>query len=300
MRKRLGFSLIELLTVISTIVLLIGILVPVFARVRIYARSLVNMRNQRDIVTSVTLFACDHEQQFPASVALCEKADRVTWRWQDPRKLRTTAPTQRMKHSSVAGYLSSYVEDVTRLSCPSIPQSYAYWQEAWEAGDTWDHPETAGTQDPVFGSYCLYWNYVGFQDASPFRGPKSLYGGPGESNLLVSDYFGFDEVRSPDAYGSCELLNGSDPQEARPDALAASYWSYDIQAALRPEDLTIKLKLNAGYTDGHVKSYYPNETEIMKVADVPNGSRAYFKGGYDPRYPGQFFIPKTRKSPMGF
>jgi hypothetical protein len=152
----------------------------------------------------------------------------------------------------------------------------------------------------VFGSYCLYWNYVGFQDKGPFRGPKSLYGGPGESNLIVSDYFGYDEVRSPDAYGSCELLNGVDSREARSDALAASYWSYNVAGASRPEDLTIKLKLNAGYTDGHVKSYYPNETEVMKVADVPDGSRAYFKGGYDPRYPGLFFIPKTGKSLAGF
>jgi prepilin-type N-terminal cleavage/methylation domain-containing protein len=296
MRKRLGFSLIELLTVISIMVLLIGILVPVLARARLYARSLVNIRNQRDIVTSVTLFACDHEQQFPASVALCEKTDRVSWRWQDPRKLRTTKPLQRMTHSSVAGYLNSYVEDVTRLSCPSIPQPYPFWQEAWEAGDTWDHPDTAGTQDPVFGSYCLYWNYVGYQDGGRFLGPKSLYRGPGESNLLVSDYFGYDEVRSPNAYGSCELLSGIDSREAKPDTLASSYWSYDLEAASSPEDMTIKLKLHAGFIDGHVKTYYPNETQAMKVADVPDGSRAYFKGGYDPRYPGEFFIPKTTQS----
>lgn len=300
MRKRLGFSLIELLTVISTIVLLIGILVPVFARARVYAQSLVNMRNQRDIVTSVTLFACDHDQQFPASVALCEKADRATWRWQDPRKLRTTKPTRQMAHSSVAGYLDGYVDDFTRLSCPSIPQPYALGKEAWKAGDSWDHPDTAGTQDPVFGSYCLYWNYVGFQDKGPFRGPRSLYGGPGESNLLVSDYFGYDEVRSPNAYGSCELLNGTDAREARPDALASSYWSYDLQAAPSPQDLTLKLKLHGAYVDGHVRTYYPNETEVMKVADVPNGSRAYFKGGYDPRYPGEFFIPKAAQSRIKF
>jgi hypothetical protein len=91
-----------------------------------------------------------------------------------------------------------------------------------------------------------------------------------------------------------------DVHEARPDILASSYWTYDMKATLHPEDLTIKLKLNAGYTDGHVRTYYPNETEVMKVADVPNGSRAYFKGGYDPRYPGQFFIPKAPRSRVGF
>ena len=35
------------------------------------------------------------------------------------------------------------------------------------------------------------------------------------------------------------------------------------------------------------------------VADVPDGSRAYFKGGYDPRYPGEFFIPRAAQSGVG-
>ena len=293
MHKRPGFSLIELLTVISTMVLLIGIIVPPLSRVRVYARSLISARNQRDVVTAVTLFALDHDQQFPSSVALCEKVDRKSWRWQDPRKLRTTYPRQRMKHSSVAGYLDDYLEDSTRLACPSIPQPYPFWHEAWEAGDTWDHPETAKTQDPVFGSYCLYWNYVGFQDDGPFRGPRTLSGGPGESDLLVSDYFGYDEARSPGLYSSCELFSAADINAVEVDELDSTVWLYDFPVAARTEDIDIRVRLNAGYTDGHVESYYPSDTQLMKVADSPDGSRPYLKG-IDPRYPGLFFIPRTK------
>jgi len=295
MRRRSGFSLIELLTVISTMVLLIGIGVPALSRARIYTRSLISARNQRDIVTAVTLFACEHDQQFPSSVALCERPDRRSWRWQDPRKLRTTEPLQRMKHSSVAAYLKHYLEDSTRLTCPSIPQPYPLWPEAWEAGDNWDHPDTEKKQDAVFGSYCLYWNYVGYQDNGPFRGPQTLYGGPGESEVLVSDYFGYDEARSPGLYGSCELTNGAQVKEAKSDILASAFWSYDITPPTRLEDIDIRIRLNAGYTDGHVESYFPNESQLMKVSDVPNGSRPYFKG-IDPRYPGLFFIPQINPS----
>jgi prepilin-type N-terminal cleavage/methylation domain-containing protein len=228
MHRRSGFSLIELLTVISITVLLIGITVPALSRARIYARSLISARNQRDIVTAVTLSACEHDQQFPSSVALCERPDRRSWRWQDPRKLRTTEPLQRMEHSSVAAYLRHYLEDSTRLACPSIPQPYPYWREAWEAGDNWDHPETEKKQDAVFGSYCLYWNYVGCQDNGPFRGPRTLYGGRGESKVLVSDYFGYDEARSPGLYGSCELSSAADINAVEIDKLDSTVWLYDF------------------------------------------------------------------------
>ncbi len=285
--------MVELLTVISTMPLLVGIGVPALSRARVYTRSLVSARNQRDIVAAVTLFACEHDQQFPPSVALAEKPDRKSWRWQDPRKLHTTCPRQRMKHCSVSGYLDHYLEDSTHLACPSIPQPYPFWHEAWEAGDAWDHPETEKKEDAVFGSYCLYWNYIGYQEHGPFRGPSTLYGGSGESNLLVSDYFGYDEARSPGLYGSCELVNSAQVEAAKTDILASAFWSYDIPTAAYTEDIGIRIRLNAGYTDGHVESYFPNETQVMKVADVSDGSRPYFKG-IDPRYPGLFFIPQTK------
>lgn len=293
MRRHAGFSLIELLTVISTTVLLIGISVPALNRARIYGRSLISARNQRDVVTAVTLFACENDQQYPPSVAVCEKLDRRSWRWQDPRKLRTTYPLQRMKHSSVAGFLDPYLENSTRLACPSIPEPYPYWHEAWEAGDAWDHPETEKTRDPVFGSYCLYWNYVGYQEHSPFRGPRTLYGGAGESGVLVSDYFGYDEARSPGRYASCELMAGADINAVNVDKLDSTVWLYDAPVAARTEDIDIRVRLYAGYTDGHVGTYFPNEAQVMKVADGPDGSRPYLKG-IDPRYPGLFFLPPTK------
>ena len=287
--KRQGFSLIELLTVVSVITVLIAITVPVLRQVRRQARQLVSARNQRDIVQAVTLFASDHDQQFPPSVALCRKL--VGWRWQDPRKLRTTLPTPGMEHSSVSGYLMDYLEQSDRMVCPSIPEPYPYFEQAWKAGDTWDHPKTANSEDPLYGSYCLYWNYVGYQASAPFRGPTALYGGRGESQLLVTDYFGYDEFRYRGRYGSCEQARGADCTDA--DKLAAPYWSYPSRTASSADTPDIGLKLNAGYVDGHVEGYRPGTAERMEASDVPGGSRPYWR--HDPRYPGIFFIPAVSR-----
>jgi prepilin-type N-terminal cleavage/methylation domain-containing protein len=277
--KQHGFTVIELLTVISITVVLIGIMVPTFARVRIYARQLVSARNQRDIVTAVTLFACDHNQQFPPSVALCERPDG-SWRWQDPRKVHTTRPRRKMEHNAVAGYLAGYLEDAGRMLCPNIPQPNPYWHQAWRAADQWDHPRTDYIGDPMFGSYCLYWNYLGLLDGGVFRGPINLYGGPGQSELLVSDYFGYNESRNRSRYGSCEMAANASPVDA--NSIDSSYWSFSA--------LPERMRLNAGYTDGHVERIAASKLLPMKVSETSDGRQPYWE--FDPRYPGLFYLPE--------
>ena len=282
----MGFSLVELLTVISIMTLLIALLVPALAQVQRYARGLINVRNQRDIVTAVTLFACDHDQRFPASVAVCENTKR-SWRWQDPRKMRTTKPCAWMEHSSVADYLNAYLDEAERWACPSAPEPHPYWQQAWEAADSWDHPRFAG-QDALYGSYCLYWNYVGYRDNGPFRGPTGLYGGPGESTLLISDYFGYNESHNPRRYGSCEWVGNATIIPS--DTLSSSYWSFEAPA--QPlTDIQSTLRLNAGYTDGHVKRYRPRQTQVMEVSEATDGSEPSFPN--NDSFPGYFFIPNS-------
>jgi hypothetical protein len=277
---------VELLTVLSIVTLLVALIVPALAQVQRVARGLINVRNQRDIVTAVTLFACDHDQQFPSSVALCGD-DKRSWSWQDPRKMRTTKPCAWMEHSSVAGYLNAYLSEAERWSCPSVPEPHPYWQQAWEAADTWDHPRFAG-QDALYGSYCLYWNYVGYQDNGPFRGPTSLYGGPRESTLLVSDYFGYNESCNPKRYGSCEWAG--DARIIASGSLSTSYWSYEASTP-SPAGITITLRLNAGYTDGHVERYRPAQTDVMQVSEATDGSEPSFPNNAS--FPGYFFVPRS-------
>jgi len=62
-----GFTLIELLVVIAIIAILAAILFPVFAKAREKARQTSCLNNQRQMATSITLFAQDHDETLPSA-----------------------------------------------------------------------------------------------------------------------------------------------------------------------------------------------------------------------------------------
>ncbi len=66
MRSR-GFTLIELLVVIAIIAILAAILFPVFAKAREKARQTQCLNNQKQICTSILMYAQDHDELLPAS-----------------------------------------------------------------------------------------------------------------------------------------------------------------------------------------------------------------------------------------
>jgi hypothetical protein len=190
----------------------------------------------------------------------------------------------------MSSYLGDYIEDASILSCPSIPRQYRHLQAAWQSGEEWDNPETSFATDSLYGSYCLYWNYVGFlsDERPPFRGPRGTLGGRGYSKLLISDYFGYDHHRSPRAYGSCEKLNGA---SVTPETeTSPSFWSrLDTDGMMRLDGLGLKLR--AGYIDGHVESFRASKVVPMKVSKSNDGSVPYTSGiGTSP---GHIFVPQN-------
>jgi prepilin-type N-terminal cleavage/methylation domain-containing protein/prepilin-type processing-associated H-X9-DG protein len=60
-----GFTLIELLVVIAIIAILAAILLPVFARAREAARQSQCRSNQKQVVTSISMYAQDFDEQLP-------------------------------------------------------------------------------------------------------------------------------------------------------------------------------------------------------------------------------------------
>ena len=290
MESRRGFTLVELLTTATVLALLIAITLPTLVAVRRYGRRVVGIHNQREIVFAVTLYACDHNDDFPDSVALCAGTNARTYRWQDPRKVKTTDPLPMMVHNSVAGYLAEYAKSPDIFCCPSSPAPHTYWRQAWAQGDQWHHPESedADAADPLFGSYCFFWSYTAYLEGTegPFVGPRSQLPRAEESHLLVCDYFGFDDWRNRGYFGSCEPL--------KHDEIVAefewhsSYWSYsnhNVAEGLR----SLTTKLNAGYLDGHVAGYIPAKTTSVRVSETPDGQEPYWQ--FDLRNPGCFFLP---------
>ena len=272
-----GLTLIELLVVISIISVLMGILLPALSKVRSGARTLKGMTNQRQIVNAANFFAVDNDDRYPESVATIGTGKN--WNWQSPTMMTSYRKHNPSGYRAMSEYLKGYIKNASVMFCPSAPKEYRYLQEAWDAGDQWNNPDTPPKQDPVFGTYCFYWGYTGLIEEKNilFNGPISSGGGRRQSTLLVSDYFGYDCWRSPAAYSSCERFKNA--KTTSEICTSSAYWSS------KPIPTNIDLRLNAGYTDGHIESYSASEVVSMKVIKDRTTDEPYEYG------PGQFYIP---------
>ncbi|MHC4641229.1 MAG: type II secretion system protein [Planctomycetota bacterium] len=284
-REYRGFTLVELLVAIGIMSMLMAILLPVMERARRQARMVLGIKNQRDIVNAVTLFAADNDGRFPESVATVGFG--AHWNWSDPRKLtgnRTRAPGL---YRAMSEYLRSYIPDASVMFCTNAPTKYKYLQQSWDAGDAWDNPDTSFPFDPVGGTYCFYWNYIGCLggDRGIFKGPQNPAGGPMESKLLVTDYFGYDCWQDPNAFGSCDHFNRA--SVTAETWLLSAYWS-----AQKSEEVnlnSIDVLLHAGYTDGHVEGFNASDVVPMRISITSDGSESYPDGVG----PGIFYLPKN-------
>ncbi|MBW8040613.1 MAG: type II secretion system protein [Planctomycetes bacterium] len=280
-----GFTLVELLVVISIMSLLMGILIPVLSKARHQALTIVGMNNQKQIVTAVNLFAFDNDEFYPQSVSFVEY--NGNWNWYDPRTLASWNTTPLHPHRAMSEYLRSYIKDASMMFCPKAPKKFKYLQEAWDAGDEWNNPDTTFDILAVRGAYCFYWNYTGWLDENTlFRGPRGPSdGGRGQSKLLMTCYLGYDHRRTPEAYGSCERLKGAD---LVPETLIESaWWSRSASGGLNLS--TINVKLHAAYMDGHVESFTPSEAVPMKAIMNRFTNEPYPSG----MGPGDFYLPRN-------
>ena len=145
--RRGGFTLIELLVVISIISMVMAVSVPALSRVRQQARVMLGMNNQKQITAAVNVLAADNNARYPESVATVGFGK--IWNWSDPTKLTGNRRRSPGLHRAVSEYLRDYVADASIMYCPSAPRRYTYLQEAWDAGDAWDNPETAFPSESV-------------------------------------------------------------------------------------------------------------------------------------------------------
>ena len=276
-----AFTLVELLVVIAVISLLLAILLPAVGRARDQARAIAGMNNQRQIVHAISLFAMDNDDNYPESVATI--GGEPHWNWHEPTKLIGYRARSPRLHRSLSGYLRAYLPDGRTVYCPSAPRRYRYLEEAWAAGDSWDNPDTSPVIDPLTGTYCLYWNYVGYVGPGRFfEGPRGPAGGAGRNTPAVSCYFGYSQYLSRGAYASCQKFRTAGITEG--SDLSAAYWSGPTGSRPPLPDV----KLYAGYTDGRVESYSSRETAIMRVIRYPATGEPY------PPWlgPGEFLVPR--------
>lgn len=284
----LAFTLVEVIVVVSIITLLMSISLPVFTRVRQSARWVITMNNQREIVTAVNEFACNNDNSYPDSTATITYGIKSDWLWQAPTMMTACERRSETSYRSMSGYLFDYIDNANVLFCPDAPHKNDYLQQAWDAGEAWDNPLTNHSLDSFSGVYCFYWNYIGHlgQRQPPFRGPRGSYDGGSESTLLVSCYLGYDNYRSKGAFISCEKFDDSGVLSGT--EVSSDLWYSDPNVSIDINSL--KIKLHAGYMDGHVESYSPSDTVQMDVAGKIDGSEVY-DNGVD-KNPGALYIPE--------
>jgi prepilin-type N-terminal cleavage/methylation domain-containing protein len=285
-----GFTLVELLVVISIMSVLMGMLLPVLGKARHQARTVLGINNQHQVVGVVNCFALDNDESYPPSVATIGHDN--TWNWQEPFVITNYESRAPHLHRAMSEYLRGYIKDASSMFCPNAPRKYRYAQEAWDAGDEWDNPDTLVSPDWVVGTYCFYWNYTGLMERGLFRGPRNPAGGRGQSKLLASCYFGYDNWRNEKvygthhAYGSCERFKRAGITPGQPVYPAgAAFWS-----RLKADGVnlkTIDTMLHAAYTDGHVESFSASEVVTMRVIKDQSTSTPYDYG------PGDFYLPRN-------
>ena len=298
---RRGFTLIEMLVVISITMLMMAITLPALAKVRRLARNTKCASNQRQILFTLDFYGADNDQRYPDTVAWYKNGMRGPFMYAHA-ELNPDVDDPR----TVFDLLGEYIPDARVMACPGS-KTFSRLQDARDMGDDWDLDDDNDYRDWLYGTYCLYWNYEGvLEDGSLFVGPRFVGGGTGQSKLVTSDYLGYAHWRSrypslPDSQYliSCEPLdNGRIIPEIDH---AAPLWAKraQLESDERPDLTSITTTFRAAYADGHVETYSAAETEPMWVIKNVTGPRIWGDlrwNLYELEWsPGIFYLPQNAK-----
>jgi len=272
-----GFSLIEILVVVSIISILGGISLPVLSRVQRSARVMQCLVHTRQTTGAEIMYAEDHRSRFAESVATIwhpsgrcdsyEPSTLVNWE-NEPRE-----------HRNQSEYLGEYLSDPEFLHCPEAPGKPRYLKEAWDAGDDWRRGHW------LMGTKCLWRNFKGWaEDFSEIEGPKTMYE-RGGGKVLVSCILNYGRHGQARLMGSA-YFKGS--HRERPSTKSNFLWP-ELWIGNVAEDgfeaTMATVRIQAGYVDGHVESRNASESMGVWVTSDPFP----VVGGPSPR--GMYFLP---------
>ncbi len=261
-----GFTLVELLTVVSIIALLLGLLLPSLAGVRNAAKRVVCQSNLRQIGLGVVTYGNDHAGTAPRAAphelggtnGRCDPADP----WLPPHMFGGTLPANER-------LLNRYIENEQVFQSPADQGEPLWWFDTagWQA---------TSTAFDMYGSSYFY--------ASGYNRMTGV-GAPMGIAKFVGAEFSFDDfANAPLALGETLRLNfyqhptrkvliGSIPIHRTMQGVVAS--NPRAQWYLPDPD---HLWANAAFVDGHVEfvQAFPAEPEFLGVNTPPDEANPYY------------------------
>ncbi|MGB1125211.1 MAG: type II secretion system protein [Phycisphaeraceae bacterium] len=117
-QSKRGFSLIEVLVVVSIIALLIAILLPALSRSRRGAEDTQCMSNMSQLMKAQLTYAVEHDSFFPHYQEWIWGRDRLP----DGTQFRQYAVDYTTKEAPLEGLLNTYITDMEAHFCPVAPE----------------------------------------------------------------------------------------------------------------------------------------------------------------------------------
>lgn len=270
-----GFTLIELLVVIAIIGLLLAIIVPAIQVAKMKAKVVICGSNQRQLVYGLLAYTSDNDGKFPLHPTMTNATNtarhrpfELNWNYNTMGLLDPTTMTE-YEYPYVGRYMLPYLPDSGVFNC-SVSGIH---------DDTpWPPPTSGLPAEGTYGEFYQTGEYASLHSTFTFLW---RYNVPGDSSLGLSEFEG--PVKTGD--GNTLVIQDSlfittsntnllfpSPQ----NSWFSSHWFKESEKALpyyTLKDATglwvpPEVKLNAGYSDGHVSRFNSMDTKLIRNANV--------------------------------
>ena len=267
MKRKCGFTLIEVLVVVAIVALLIAIITPSLQQVREKAGLIACASNQSQIVKAVSGYIAEWNGKLPKPVT-ARGIPSVLWRQNDKKYNEDV--------SDAYTSLGSYLPSSNVYNCPL--SSFKTTDDVLGGSsyqELYTNPYSTEISDSLDCSYQLLWNYNKFNPAltagltnsipRPFLGTnKRSY-----NKLIVCELMSFSGQRTgismqKNSWASPHRFEGA-------SKLNDSHYPFYLREGTSVNDIDTdpdlrQIRLNAGYLDGRVERYVAGDTYKAQYA----------------------------------